>query len=61
MSELSKYRTELEQIRNNGGIHPITGLTASDIVKSAGFLNAKDEATTYAKVVKDAIKEESEA
>ena len=60
LSELSKYRTELEQIRNNGGIHPITGLTASDIVKSAGFLNAKDEATTYAKVVKDAIKQESE-
>ena len=60
LSELSKYRTELEQIRNNGGIHPITGLTASDVVKSAGFLNAKDEATTYAKVVKDAIKQESE-
>lgn len=55
--ELSKYRTELEQIRNNGGIHPITGLTASDVVKSAGYLNAIDEAKTYAKVVKNAILE----
>lgn len=60
LSELSKYRTELEQIRNNGGIHPITGLTASDVVKSAGFLNAIDEAKVYAKVVKDAIKQESD-
>lgn len=57
LSELSKYRTELEQIRNNGGIHPITGLTASDVVKSAGFLNAKDEAKAYAKEIKQAIKE----
>ena len=57
LSELSKYRTELEQIRNNGGIHPITGLTASDVVKSAGYLNAIDEAKTYAKVVKNAILE----
>ena len=57
LSELSKYRTELEQIRNNGGIHPITGLTASDVVKSAGFLNAKDEAKTYAKEIKQALKE----
>lgn len=60
LSELSKYRTELEQIRNNGGIHPITGLTASDVVKSAGFLNAIDDAKVYAKVVKDAIKQESD-
>lgn len=57
LSELSKYRTELEQIRNNGGIHPITGLTASDVVKSARYLNAIDEAKTYAKVVKNAILE----
>lgn len=57
LSELSKYRTELEQIRNNGGVHPITGLTASDVVKSAGYLNAIDEANTYAKVVKNAILE----
>lgn len=57
LSELSKYRTELEQIRNNGGIHPITGLTASDVVKSAGYLNAIDEAKTYAKIVKNAILE----
>lgn len=61
LSELSKYRTELEQIRNNGGIHPITGLTASDVVKSAGYLNAVDEAKTYAKVVKDAILERYKA
>lgn len=57
LAELSKYRTELEQIRNNGGIHTITGLTASDVVKSAGYLNAIDEAKTYAKVVKNAILE----
>ena len=57
LAELSKYRTELELIRNNAGTHPITGLTASDVVSSAGFLNAKDEAKTYAKVVKDAILE----
>lgn len=57
LSELSKYRTELEQIRNNGGVHPITGLTASDVVKSAGFLNAKDEAKAYAKEIKQALKE----
>lgn len=61
LSELSKYRTELEQIRNNGGIHPITGLTASDVVKSAGYLNAIDEAKTYAKVIKDAAREAKEA
>lgn len=61
LSELSKYRTELEQIRNNGGIHPITGLTASDVVKSAGFLNAIDEAKTYAKEVKNSIKEVEKA
>lgn len=61
LSELSKYRTELEQIRNNGGIHPITGLTASDVVKSAGFLNAKDEAKAYAKEIKQALKEADDA
>lgn len=61
LSELSKYRTELEQIRDNGGIHPITGLTASDVVKSAGFLNAIDEAKTYAKEVKNSIKEVEKA
>ena len=61
LSELSKYRTELEQIRNNGGIHPITGLTASDVVKSAGYLNAIDKANTYAKVIKDAAREAKEA
>lgn len=57
LSELSKYRTELEQIRNNRGIHPVTGLTATDVVKSSGYLNAIDKANTYAKVVKDAILE----
>lgn len=61
LSELSKYRTELEQIRNNGGIHPITGLTATDVVKSSGYLNAIDKANTYAKVIKDAAREEKEA
>lgn len=61
LSELSKYRTELEQIRNNRGIHPITGLTASDVVKSAGYLNAIDKANTYAKVIKDAAREAKEA
>lgn len=57
LSELSKYRTELEQIRNNGGIHPITGLTASDVVNSAGFLNAIDDAKTYAKEIKQSLKD----
>lgn len=57
LSELSKYRTELEQIRNNRGIHPITGLTATDVVKSSGYLNAIDKANAYAKVVKNAILE----
>nr|DAH46895.1 MAG TPA: tail tape measure protein [Caudoviricetes sp.] len=61
LSELSKYRTELEQIRNNRGIHPITGLTATDVVKSSGYLNAIDEAKTYAKVIKDATREAKEA
>lgn len=60
LSDLQKYRAELEQIKNNGGIHPVSGLTASDVVKSAGFLNAIDEAKVYAKVVKDAIKQESD-
>ena len=60
LSDLQKYRAELEQIKNNGGIHPVSGLTASDVVKSAGFLNAIDEAKAYAKVVKDAIKQESD-
>lgn len=61
LSELSKYRTELEQIRNNRGIHPITGLAATDVVKSSGYLNAIDKANTYAKVIKDAAREEKEA
>lgn len=61
LSELSKYRTELEQIMNNRGIHPITGLTATDVVKSSGYLNAIDKANTYAKVIKDAAREEKEA
>lgn len=61
LSELSKYRTELEQIRNNRGIHPITGLTATDVVKSSGYLNAIDKANTYAKVIKDAAREAKEA
>lgn len=60
LSDLQKYRAELEQIKNNGGIHPVSGLTASDVVKSSGFLNAVDEAKVYAKVVKDAIKQETE-
>lgn len=60
LSDLQKYRAELEQIKNNGGIHPVSGLTASDVVKSAGFLNAIDEAKIYAKVVQDAIKQESD-
>lgn len=61
LSELSKYRTELEQIRNNRGIHPVTGLTATDVVKSSGYLNAIDKANTYAKVIKDAAREAKEA
>ena len=61
LSELSKYRTELEQIMNNRGIHPITGLTATDVVKSSGYLNAIDKANTYANVIKDAAREEKEA
>lgn len=61
LAELSKYRTELEQIRNNAGIHPITGLTATDVVKSSGYLNAIDKANTYAKVIKDAVREAKEA
>lgn len=61
LSELSKYRTELEQIRNNRGIHPVTGLTATDFVKSSGYLNAIDKANTYAKVIKDAAREAKEA
>lgn len=61
LSELSKYRTELEQIRNNRGIHPITGLTATDLVKSSGFLNAIDDAKMYAKEVKNSIKEVEKA
>ena len=61
LSELSKYRTELEQIMNNRGIHPITGLTATDVVKSSGYLNAIDKANTYAKVIKDAAREAKEA
>lgn len=60
LSDLQKYRAELEQIKNNGGIHPVSGLTASDVVKSAGFLNAIDEVKVYAKVVQDAIKQESD-
>lgn len=61
LSELSKYRTELEQIRNNRGVHPITGLTATDVVKSSGYLNAIDKANTYAKEVKNSIKEVEKA
>lgn len=61
LAELSKYRTELELIRNNAGTHPITGLTASDVVKSSGYLNAIDKANTYAKVIKDAAREAKEA
>ncbi len=54
-SELLKYRSILEQIRNNGGTHPITGLTASDITKSAEYIAALDKAKVSAKEVKQAI------
>ena len=54
-SELSKYRSVLEQIRNNGGTHPITGLTASDITKSAEYIAALDKAKVSAKEIKQAI------
>jgi hypothetical protein len=53
--ELGKFRGTLEQIRNNGGTHPITGLTASDITKSAEYIAALDKAKASAKEVKQAI------
>lgn len=53
--ELGKFRGTLEQIRNNGGTHPITGLTASDITKSAEYIAALDKAKVSAKEVKQAI------
>ena len=53
--ELGKFRGTLEQIRNNSGTHPITGLTASDITKSAEYIAALDKAKVSAKEIKQAI------
>ena len=60
LAKLEKYRATLSQIANNGGIHPETNLKASDIINSYAYRGAIDEAKTYAKVVKDAIKQGSQ-
>ena len=60
LAKLEKYRATLSQIANNGGIHPETNLKASDIINSYAYQGAIDEAKTYAKVVKDAIKQGSQ-
>ncbi|MEI3053868.1 MAG: hypothetical protein V8T35_11125 [Prevotella sp.] len=60
LAKLEKYRATLSQIANNGGIHPETNLKASDIINSYAYQGAIDEAKTYAKVVKDAIKHGSQ-
>ena len=59
-SALSKYRTTLEQIRANGGIHPITSLTASDVTKSAEYINAVNAAKAAVKELNAANKEASD-
>lgn len=47
LSDLEKYKTTLDQIRSNGGLHPVTGYTASDITKSSGYIKALDDAKRY--------------
>lgn len=61
ISELSKYQSILEQIRNNGGVHPVTGLTANDIVKSSEYLKLVEDAKTYAKEIKQSLKDVDDA
>ena len=61
ISELSKYQSILEQIRNNGGVHPVTGLTANDIVKSSKYLKLVEDAKTYAKEIKQSLKDVDDA
>ena len=56
-SVLSKYRSILEQIRNNGGVHPISGLTASDVTKSAEYINAINAAKAAVKELTEANKD----
>lgn len=50
--KVKEYRDVLDKIRSNGGTHPITGLTASDITKSFGFQNVVDAAKTFAREIK---------
>lgn len=61
ISELSKYQSILEQIRNNGAVHPVTGLTANDIVKSSEYLKLVEDAKTYAKEIKQSLKDVDDA
>jgi hypothetical protein len=61
ISELLSYQSILEQIKNNGGFHPITGKTARDITSSSEYKKAIDDAKEYAKEVKNSIKEVEKA
>lgn len=54
---LSRFQTILDQIRNNGGLHPSTGKTANDIINSTYFTQTLNNAKSYAKEIKDAIKD----
>lgn len=56
LSDLEKYKTTLDQIRSNGGFHPVAGYTASDITKSSGYVQALDDAKRYYKELKEAMR-----
>ena len=53
---LERYKTAIDQIRSNGGIHPVTGYTASDITKSSGYIKALDDAKLYYKELQQAMR-----
>lgn len=56
LSDLEKYKTTLDQIRSNGGFHPVAGYTASDITKSSGYVQALDDAKRYYKELKETMR-----
>lgn len=56
LQELQIYKTALEQIRLNGGVHPVTGKVASDITKSSAYQKAIDDAKRYSNEVSAALR-----
>lgn len=60
LSTLMHYKTALEQISANGGVHPVTGQVSADITRSAAYRKAIDDAKTYYAQIQDATKKATE-